>query len=59
MESFFSNVTSILFSFDMLFVYIFSRPSEDRTIPLTVIAERTKLSISDVEYLLMKSLSVT
>lgn len=59
MESFFSNVTSILFFFDMLFVYIFSRPSEDRTIPLTVIAERTKLSISDVEYLLMKSLSVT
>lgn len=37
---------------------IFSRPSEDRTIPLTVIAERTKLSIEDVEYLLMKSLSV-
>uniref|UniRef100_A0A0E0CX78 PCI domain-containing protein n=1 Tax=Oryza meridionalis TaxID=40149 RepID=A0A0E0CX78_9ORYZ len=37
---------------------IFSRASEDRTIPLSVIAERTKLSISDVEYLLMKSLSV-
>ncbi|KAM0935708.1 putative proteasome component (PCI) domain, 26S Proteasome non-ATPase regulatory subunit 13 [Dioscorea sansibarensis] len=37
---------------------IFSRPSEDRTIPLSVIAERTKLSIEDVEYLLMKSLSV-
>ncbi|AQK66274.1 26S proteasome non-ATPase regulatory subunit 13 homolog A [Zea mays] len=37
---------------------IFSRPSEDRTIPLSVIAEQTKLSISDVEYLLMKSLSV-
>ncbi|ERN15530.1 26S proteasome non-ATPase regulatory subunit 13 homolog A [Amborella trichopoda] len=37
---------------------IFSRPSEDRTIPLNVIAERTKLSIEDVEYLLMKSLSV-
>ncbi|PKA66227.1 hypothetical protein AXF42_Ash006924 [Apostasia shenzhenica] len=37
---------------------IFSRPSEDRTIPLGVIAERTKLSIEDVEYLLMKSLSV-
>ncbi|OAY77550.1 26S proteasome non-ATPase regulatory subunit 13 homolog B-like [Ananas comosus] len=37
---------------------IFSRPSEDRTIPLTVIADRTKLSIEDVEYLLMKSLSV-
>ncbi|KAK9156183.1 hypothetical protein Sjap_003663 [Stephania japonica] len=37
---------------------IFSRPSEDRTIPLRVIAEQTKLSIEDVEYLLMKSLSV-
>ncbi|KAG0497882.1 hypothetical protein HPP92_002238 [Vanilla planifolia] len=37
---------------------IFSRPSEDRTIPLGAIAERTKLSIEDVEYLLMKSLSV-
>ncbi|CAH2078575.1 unnamed protein product [Thlaspi arvense] len=37
---------------------IFSRPAEDRTIPLTVIAERTKLSIEDVEHLLMKSLSV-
>ncbi|XP_052881469.1 26S proteasome non-ATPase regulatory subunit 13 homolog A isoform X1 [Gossypium arboreum] len=38
---------------------IFSRPSEDRTIPLKVIAERTKLSIEDVEHLLMKSLSVS
>ncbi|KAG0492038.1 hypothetical protein HPP92_005436 [Vanilla planifolia] len=37
---------------------IFSRPSEDRTIPLSIIAEQTKLSIEDVEYLLMKSLSV-
>ncbi|RWR87295.1 Proteasome component PCI domain-containing protein [Cinnamomum micranthum f. kanehirae] len=37
---------------------IFSRPSEDRTIPLNVIAERTILSIEDVEHLLMKSLSV-
>ncbi|KAL8150510.1 hypothetical protein V2J09_020318 [Rumex salicifolius] len=37
---------------------IFSRPSEDRTIPLKVIAERTRLSVEDVEYLLMKSLSV-
>ncbi|KAL9328472.1 hypothetical protein ACSQ67_003475 [Phaseolus vulgaris] len=37
---------------------IFSRPSEDRTIPLSVIAERTKLSIENVEHLLMKSLSV-
>ncbi|XP_020247786.1 26S proteasome non-ATPase regulatory subunit 13 homolog B-like [Asparagus officinalis] len=37
---------------------IFSRPSDDRTIPLSFIAEQTKLSIEDVEYLLMKSLSV-
>ncbi|RZS10380.1 hypothetical protein BHM03_00041603, partial [Ensete ventricosum] len=37
---------------------IFSRPSEDRTIPLSIIAEQTKLSIEDVEYLLMKALSV-
>ncbi|KAL2518463.1 26S proteasome non-ATPase regulatory subunit 13A [Abeliophyllum distichum] len=37
---------------------IFSRPSEDRTIPLSVIAERTKITVEDVEYLLMKSLSV-
>ncbi|XP_021768335.1 26S proteasome non-ATPase regulatory subunit 13 homolog B [Chenopodium quinoa] len=37
---------------------IFNRPAEDRTIPLKVIAERTRLSIEDVEYLLMKSLSV-
>ncbi|KAK5835896.1 hypothetical protein PVK06_011610 [Gossypium arboreum] len=37
---------------------IFSYPSDDRTIPLKVIAERTKLPIEDVEYLLMKSLSV-
>ncbi|CAI0473003.1 unnamed protein product [Linum tenue] len=37
---------------------IFSRPSEDRTIPLKVIAGRTNLSIEEVEHLLMKSLSV-
>ncbi|KAM3268126.1 26S proteasome non-ATPase regulatory subunit 13 B [Capsicum chacoense] len=37
---------------------IFSRPADDRTIPLSVIAERTRLSVEDVEYLLMKSLSV-
>ncbi|KAL1315800.1 26S proteasome non-ATPase regulatory subunit 13 homolog B [Arachis hypogaea] len=37
---------------------IFSRPSEDRTIPLSVIADRTRLSIENVEHLLMKSLSV-
>lgn len=36
-----------------------SRPSEDRTIPLSIIAERTKLTVEDVEYLLMKSLSVS
>lgn len=37
---------------------IFSRPSEDRTIPLSIIANCTKLTVEDVEYLLMKSLSV-
>ncbi|XP_047342391.1 26S proteasome non-ATPase regulatory subunit 13 homolog A-like [Impatiens glandulifera] len=37
---------------------IFSRPAEDRTIPLRVIADCTKLSIEEVEHLLMKSLSV-
>ncbi|XP_072958719.1 26S proteasome non-ATPase regulatory subunit 13 homolog B-like isoform X2 [Typha angustifolia] len=37
---------------------IFCRPSEDRTIPLSIISEQTKLSIEDVEYLLMKSLSL-
>ncbi|GER26784.1 26S proteasome regulatory subunit family protein [Striga asiatica] len=37
---------------------IFSRPAEDRTIPLSIIAEQTKLTVEDVEYLLMKSLSV-
>ncbi|MCL7034959.1 hypothetical protein MKW94_026295, partial [Papaver nudicaule] len=37
---------------------IFSRPAEDRTIPLSIIAERTRLSVEDVELLLMKSLSV-
>lgn len=36
-----------------------SRSSDDRTIPLSIIAERTKLSIEDVEHLLMKSLSVS
>ncbi|MCL7029835.1 hypothetical protein MKW94_015621, partial [Papaver nudicaule] len=38
---------------------IFSRPAEDRTIPLSIIAERTRLSVEDVELLLMKSLSVS
>ncbi|KAL7150510.1 hypothetical protein ABFS83_05G117200 [Erythranthe nasuta] len=37
---------------------IFSRPSDERTIPLSIISERTKLTVEDVEYLLMKSLSV-
>ncbi|KAK1273248.1 hypothetical protein QJS04_geneDACA012185 [Acorus gramineus] len=37
---------------------IFSRPADERTIPLSIISERTKLSMEDVEYLLMKSLSV-
>lgn len=37
---------------------IFSRPAEDRTIPLSVIAEHTNLTTEDVEHLLMKSLSV-
>ncbi|KAH1040568.1 hypothetical protein J1N35_042311 [Gossypium stocksii] len=37
---------------------IFSCPSDDRSIPLKVITERTKLSIEDVEYPLMKSLPV-
>ncbi|KAF6157761.1 hypothetical protein GIB67_021940 [Kingdonia uniflora] len=36
---------------------IFSRPSEDRTIPLNLIEDRTKLSVEDVEYLLVKCLS--
>ncbi|KAH1039829.1 hypothetical protein J1N35_041572, partial [Gossypium stocksii] len=37
---------------------IFNYPFDDRTILLKLIAERTKLSIEDVEYLLMKSLSL-
>lgn len=41
------------------FLFLCSRASEDRTIPLNVIADRTKLSVEDVEYLLMKSLSVS
>ncbi|GKB07018.1 hypothetical protein Tco_0835251 [Tanacetum coccineum] len=34
-----------------------SRAAEDRTIPLSIIAEWTKLRVKDVECLLMKSLS--
>lgn len=37
---------------------IFSRPSEERTIPLSVIADKTKLPPDGVELLLMKTLSV-
>ncbi|XP_019253701.1 PREDICTED: 26S proteasome non-ATPase regulatory subunit 13 homolog B-like isoform X2 [Nicotiana attenuata] len=37
---------------------IVSRSAEDRTIPLSAIAEHTKLNVEDIEYLLMKSLSV-
>ncbi|KAI9100179.1 hypothetical protein K1719_024397 [Acacia pycnantha] len=37
---------------------IFSRPSEARTIPLRVIADRTNFLLRIVEHLLMKSLSV-
>ncbi|CAI5467456.1 unnamed protein product [Closterium sp. Yama58-4] len=37
---------------------IFSRPSDDRTIPLRTIAEKTKLPLDGVEHLLMKTLSV-
>ncbi len=33
-------------------------PTDQRTIPLSVIAERTKLSIDGVEFLLMKTLSL-
>ncbi|XP_066349163.1 26S proteasome non-ATPase regulatory subunit 13 homolog B-like isoform X1 [Miscanthus floridulus] len=36
---------------------IFSRSSENRMIPMRDIAEQTKLSVEDVEYLLMKCLS--
>ncbi|KAI3716841.1 hypothetical protein L1987_68029 [Smallanthus sonchifolius] len=37
--------------------FIYSIPSKDRTIPLTTIAEHMKLTVKDVEHLLMKSLS--
>ncbi|EFJ05758.1 hypothetical protein SELMODRAFT_187248 [Selaginella moellendorffii] len=37
---------------------IFSRPSDERTIPLALIAERTTLPLEEVEHLLIKSLSV-
>ena len=35
-----------------------SLPAEQRTIPLSAIAERTKLSVDGVEFLLMKTLSL-
>ena len=38
---------------------LFSRPSEERTISLSLIAEKTKLSMDEVEHLLIKSLSVS
>ena len=51
---------TFLFYFQLkLIALTCSRPSEDRTIPSSVIAERTKLSIENVEHLLMKSLSVS
>lgn len=53
------NLNLFVLFFTQLIVVICSRPSEDRTIPLSVIAERTKLSIENVEHLLMKSLSVS
>ncbi|GJW97819.1 integrase, catalytic region, zinc finger, CCHC-type containing protein [Tanacetum coccineum] len=37
---------------------IYSRPSQDRTISLSLIAKRTKLSVKDAGYLLLKSLYV-
>eukprot|EP00249_Psilotum_nudum_P018257 c26716_g1_i1 orf=575-1735(-) len=54
------NETKLLEKINILCLMeiIFSRPSEERTIPLSVIAEQTRLSIEDVESLLMKSLSV-
>ena len=33
-------------------------PAEQRTIPLSAIAERTKLTVDGVEFLLMKTLSL-
>jgi hypothetical protein len=42
----------------LLLPVLCSRPSEERTIPLSLIAEKTKLSLDDVEHLLIKSLSV-
>jgi len=52
-------ISFLIFIPTKLIVVACSRPSEDRTIPLSVIAERTKLSIENVEHLLMKSLSVS
>lgn len=37
---------------------IFSLPAEQRTIPLTTIGQRTRLSVDGVEFLLMKTLSL-
>lgn len=54
-----SEYTTFSKVINILNLFICSRPSEDRTIPLSIIAERTKLMVEDVEYLLMKSLSVS
>ncbi|KAL8226762.1 hypothetical protein R6Q57_016594 [Mikania cordata] len=40
-----------------LMEYFFSRPPKDRIIQLTIIAELMKVTVRDVEHLLMKSLS--
>ncbi|CAH9080749.1 unnamed protein product [Cuscuta europaea] len=37
---------------------VFRRPSEDRIIPFSIIAERTHLPVEDVEHLVMKGLAV-
>ncbi len=39
-------------------MYLRSLPAEQRRIPLSAIAERTKLSVDGVEFLLMKTLSL-
>ena len=37
---------------------VFKRPSENRAIPFSVIAEHTKLAVNEVELLVMKALSL-
>jgi len=53
-----ASLTALVLMYDFTF-FPCSRPSEDRMSPLSIIADQTKLSIEDVEYLLMKSLSVS